>query len=61
MAAGGRDLAVSPVGVPAALAGLALAGLNRQGLHRRVMTAAVGARRTGSAYARFLDRLRWPW
>jgi hypothetical protein len=30
MAAGDRDLAVSPVGVPAALAGVALAGLNRR-------------------------------
>ena len=35
MAAGDRDLAVSPVGVPAALAGVTLAGLNRRGLHRR--------------------------
>ena len=63
MAAGDRDLAVSPAGEPAALAAVALAGPNRRAFTGGVMTAAAGARRTGSAYARFLDwsrRSRWP-
>ena len=63
MAAGDRDLAVSPVGVPAALAGVALAGLNRRGLHRRGDDGRGGSAPDRSAYARFLDwsrRSRWP-